>query len=370
MDQLEQLLPGRVCSTETARSAVLYTLNRPFAGALNAVRNTKFPCPMVVSLSRSMLVQLEGVPVVHAPYTTPEVEAWLTPVPQTLPTLSMQTRAQPCATKDIDPGRLLVSPPNQAFSAVTGDMGVLVTRAIHNLVAKAAGDVVEGTTMELEVRVGILSTAQPFQTGYRHTHKAVIKNVLRSLHLAVDTHPSAWEHIGRSVYMHHTYNGGLRVTTVRGGDTVLTRKQMMDRVDVQCGNRQYDLRFALASETVVRQQLAPTSVPQHMQLVERESFRERVGAVGRPSIVFRYDISKVSRNLGQTPYICDYHCEVELETRLSRENAHEHVLSYVASLLLARGATLLGTHEAGVPGCGPTPLAHPSLRLSHARHRP
>ena len=143
------------------------------------------------------------------------------------------------------------------------------------------------------------------------------------------------------------------------------RKHTVDHVNLYVANRVYGLRASLATEGPVREVVS--SAPCHSQLVRRESFTEKVLTASGVPITLQYDISKTSRSLENPPYLCDYHCEVELGTiphsllpidQQSDENAE------IAQTWLLRSLSLLGTHQLSSHGSVLLPM--PLVSLSAA----
>ena len=80
-------LPGVTEATPEERNVVQYYCNLPFQDVLNPSRNSKFPKAQVVSLSRSNLAKLGGLPMYHAPYAEAQIAAWFTARTHTVPTV-------------------------------------------------------------------------------------------------------------------------------------------------------------------------------------------------------------------------------------------------------------------------------------------
>jgi hypothetical protein len=301
---------------------------------------------MVVSVNRKSLDLLKGLPACHAPYSDTEINTWLHGYKHTIPTLSIRDVDEQYVNQlQLDYETVLFSREQHPIVPLA-TLSPEVVSTVSKLVQQVRPAINEDDkTRELEIRVGRFD-ASGFSPGYTSHHKTIVRHLLGALRTSVAVDGGTWSYVGKCVYVRYLYAGGLRRTTVKGGGTQITHKTVDARADLYCRSRDYDLRVGLATEASTDSTLKDLPKKAYREhLVERESFREHVpGAV---PLVFQYDISKATRNLSNSPYICDYHVEVELVTTLppSRGTAEDMALDRrVAKLLLTRGVTLLGTY--------------------------
>jgi hypothetical protein len=200
-------------------------------------------------------------------------------------------------------------------------------------------------SVELEIRVGKFQTNGSFKPGYDNKHMSVMKRLITRLHETVAKYPDTWRYKGGTTYVRTFFGDNIRTTESKGLPTVTCCKRTVNRVNVYTSNREYDMRVTLAVETP---QAATGSDHTHRQIVRRESFVETVHNVEGLEVCLQYDISKTSRDLEKPPYICDYHCEIEVLPGCYRRTTSSQELvdnQKIARLLVTRAMSLLGTHH-------------------------
>lgn len=215
--------------------------------------------------------------------------------------------------------------------------------------------------LEFEVRVGQFNNESEFLSGYTHDHVKLINRLMQRLqkNTTHDELKQTWHMSEKFVVMRCEYDKGIRKTCRPNFPEEYMMKKRVGKLDLMT-NRQYHLRASLSKESPIDVQqpgyeYLKKSAPNSMRYISRASFLETVPYVGShsnelPSIVFQYDISKVSESASTkkkcTESPCTYHCEIELKTKLipiqdkNIENQHN---SLIADLILARACALLGT---------------------------
>ena len=220
-------------------------------------------------------------------------------------------------------------------------------------------------TMELEIRVGTLTSDRRFTAGFSHEHRHMMRDLATALQRNVqsDTAHQRWQGGGDYTFMNSFYDAeGIRRRSKQFKDRTdhsVVRKRVVNLVNIMT-DRPYHLRFALQDEEPVpyhrgsvHYEKLSKEPPDFVQIGRRIEFTETIGMIGDPTlnVVFQYDLTQLSRrennkrNCAGSP--CSWHSEIELKTKLQplankiQERSQDE---WVAKLFLVRAGLMLGSH--------------------------
>jgi hypothetical protein len=234
--------------------------------------------------------------------------------------------------------------------------------------------------LELECRIGQFTTQHQFVPGYEYQHLKVITKMISSLHKKVAC-CSNWSSIERYKFCRCQFAHDIRSTHIEGKKAIYVKKKGIDKINIKTDNREYDVRFALASEEVVELKqnkdvynMISKSEPDNVRLGKRLSFFEEVNTNNddkKPNdfeFKLRYDITQFTKPARNKIEACgeptDYHCEIEMDNQLlplENKEIENKQNRYIAKVLLSRIGSLLGTSV--ITPSGHESLDHPKFYL-------
>lgn len=237
---------------------------------------------------------------------------------------------------------------------------------IVQLVSKLRNNANDQIPFELECRIGQFTTQGKFVAGYEISHKALISRLLAALKERTKLSTN-WSQIDSYSFVRSNYSNHIRSTHFGNSSNKPTEylcKKIINHIDLKTDNREYDVRFSLASEKPIQLKQESQEIynmitknePDRVCVGRRTSFLEIVNTNGNLDVKndfdfqLRYDISQISK-AGRTKkeaceQPCDYHCEIEIYNKLQplTNKTEEHKQDvYIAKVLLSRMSSLLGT---------------------------
>lgn len=242
---------------------------------------------------------------------------------------------------------------------------------------------------ELEIRCGRYNKEGHFVPGYSSDELIVIHRLMKSLDTKVAEKPGQWRKAPDMEMIRSDFGNGLRLTSTGTGTAEYQRKTIADcknaNEDVFASNRAVSFRIRLSKEESINMsgQIDPNlralltqKSPLSVRVLRRRSYHETV-PIGTETIVFRYDITKVSESaVTKQQAIHDpsrdrYHVELELVSKLrpwSNIELGAAQNQLVAAAFLQRAHRLLG--DFALEGERKRALLPAQLSLIHESQRP
>jgi len=213
---------------------------------------------------------------------------------------------------------------------------------------------------ELEVRIGRYNKDGHFEPGYHEEEIQVVQRLTKSLDTQTAEHPIQWRRCEMDEQMIRSdFGNGIRLTSHADGKAEYICKTVVsgESEDVFASNRPMSFRVRLSREEPLNladptnHALVKQKAPLSVRAMRRRSYIE-TAAVGSETVVFRYDVSKVSNPMPNKKQACDpknisrYHVELELVTKLlplSDKECEAQQNQLIAESFLHRTKLLLGS---------------------------
>lgn len=221
-------------------------------------------------------------------------------------------------------------------------------------------------SLELEVRVGQMTTNYQFLPGYPYNHRQTCSKLIKRMNENCKVQQFnrqgcryQWSKIDSFQFLRSHYPNNLRTTNIPNKPKSYMVKNRIACVDVE-SDRDFHIRIALSTEEKVnmnRQHPMYNNInrkpPSFVRMGQRWSFIETVQCESFPdwSFQFRYDITKLtvagSNKAECRKEPCTYHVEMELYSKVVHsltEQKNEVYLNLLSDFILARIEKLLLTH--------------------------